>query len=740
MSCFLVLGALVFAAPASAQQDCRFLRNCEEDTPPPPPPPPLDPCPSAWQTASRTNSIAGYNRYLRQCSSHSRAREARNRISNLRTAANRAVRVRQCNSRHDELTRLASKANGWSSIGDAQFKRRITTWNSECASITGRTTTGKIAQAGERATLNVEMQRWGLTYTQMCGLPMEQVLLKAGATANRQRIRNSAASGDSVAQLLNAELILREGKFAQNVRGQARVQYSRAQARNPRAKVQLAIENLERLEPNVAAADRLLRQSMEANCGDAFYVAAMRVWGSYNVGDKPGEFDRTKDQLLERSNVYGGTRALCTLATYGKANGEFVYNWEQRRSYLSRARALGDPCGRRIMALYGEPGRIRKSQPARGLCANNRDCIRRELSQAFAARDYSSWAALYDFLTLTNLGGGRATYAQANRALGEAADNGDVAAMSWMGELTFFGYYGLTKYESVAFSRCSNAANRGSPRGAACAYFASSKPEFGTIARDKNPCSLMWMAKNAMPRLSGDISTIQQSTVLTALNAMSAQKRADLKRLLPKVEFALAAAAQSGKSCAKEGQDFSRVVRQFVRPYYFPPRSASENIVCSRTAAGNVRCVPAANSNSSAQTPLPVARPLAPPPPPPPPPPPRPTAARCNTGPYIVFFDWGIAALPRDATTVLDALVSNYARCGVARVNLAGHTDRSGTAQYNLGLSARKNASVRSYLISRGIPANRILSRSFGESQPRIATADGVREAQNRRVEITIQP
>ncbi len=71
---------------------------------------------------------------------------------------------------------------------------------------------------------------------------------------------------------------------------------------------------------------------------------------------------------------------------------------------------------------------------------------------------------------------------------------------------------------------------------------------------------------------------------------------------------------------------------------------------------------------------------------------------------------------------------------------LAGHADRSGAASYNVGLSQRRADSVKAYLTGRGIPGGQIGTEAFGESQPRVATADGVRELQNRRVEVTYGP
>jgi outer membrane protein OmpA-like peptidoglycan-associated protein len=71
---------------------------------------------------------------------------------------------------------------------------------------------------------------------------------------------------------------------------------------------------------------------------------------------------------------------------------------------------------------------------------------------------------------------------------------------------------------------------------------------------------------------------------------------------------------------------------------------------------------------------------------------------------------------------------------------LAGHADRSGSAQYNVGLSQRRADAVRSYMTARGVPDTRISTEAFGETMPRVPTADGVRELQNRRVEITYGP
>ncbi|WP_312846582.1 OmpA family protein [Sphingopyxis sp. PET50] len=135
---------------------------------------------------------------------------------------------------------------------------------------------------------------------------------------------------------------------------------------------------------------------------------------------------------------------------------------------------------------------------------------------------------------------------------------------------------------------------------------------------------------------------------------------------------------------------------------------------------------------------------VVPPPPvvvPPPPivtPPPPPV---CEPGPYIVYFDWDQSNITPEAASTLDNAISAYNRgCTGTQVWLAGHADRSGSATYNVGLSNRRNDAVRAYLTARGISDGSITAEGFGESRPAVATADGVRNDQNRRVEIKYGP
>ena len=116
------------------------------------------------------------------------------------------------------------------------------------------------------------------------------------------------------------------------------------------------------------------------------------------------------------------------------------------------------------------------------------------------------------------------------------------------------------------------------------------------------------------------------------------------------------------------------------------------------------------------------------------------TCPRQPVGPFIVFFDWDKDEITPAAAAILDNAASAYQQTGRASVTLAGHADRSGSDAYNVGLSQRRANNVRSYLAGRGVPDGSITTEAFGESRPLVDTADGVREPQNRRVEITFGP
>ena len=86
------------------------------------------------------------------------------------------------------------------------------------------------------------------------------------------------------------------------------------------------------------------------------------------------------------------------------------------------------------------------------------------------------------------------------------------------------------------------------------------------------------------------------------------------------------------------------------------------------------------------------------------------------------------------ALAILDAFGSDSPRLSLSQI-----ADRSGTPQYNQRLSQRRAEAVASELVARGVNRGEIGVSAFGESRPLVQTADGVREPQNRRVEIVLR-
>ena len=132
-------------------------------------------------------------------------------------------------------------------------------------------------------------------------------------------------------------------------------------------------------------------------------------------------------------------------------------------------------------------------------------------------------------------------------------------------------------------------------------------------------------------------------------------------------------------------------------------------------------------------------QPAAPPPPPPasapPPPPPAGTEARTD----LVFFDWDRADLTARARQIVAEAAQASTHVQTTQIEVNGYTDLSGTAAYNQRLSVRRAESVEAELIRDGVNKTEIEIHGYGESNPLVPTAKGVREPQNRRVEIILK-
>jgi outer membrane protein OmpA-like peptidoglycan-associated protein len=127
----------------------------------------------------------------------------------------------------------------------------------------------------------------------------------------------------------------------------------------------------------------------------------------------------------------------------------------------------------------------------------------------------------------------------------------------------------------------------------------------------------------------------------------------------------------------------------------------------------------------------------------PPAPPPTPVAAAAPAPAparsYLVFFDWDQATLTARAQQIIKEAAENSTKVQYTRIEVNGYTDTSGTPQYNQGLSMRRAQAVEGELVRDGVPQNAIGIHGYGDTHLLVPTGAGVREPQNRRVEIIIR-
>ena len=115
-----------------------------------------------------------------------------------------------------------------------------------------------------------------------------------------------------------------------------------------------------------------------------------------------------------------------------------------------------------------------------------------------------------------------------------------------------------------------------------------------------------------------------------------------------------------------------------------------------------------------------------------------PPAAAVAPPSYMVFFDWDRSNLSAQALNTIQQAASTFKTRSSARITATGHTDTSGSEQYNMALSLRRANSVKAALVKEGVPAAAISVIGRGEQGLLVQTGDNVREPQNRRVEIVI--
>ena len=105
---------------------------------------------------------------------------------------------------------------------------------------------------------------------------------------------------------------------------------------------------------------------------------------------------------------------------------------------------------------------------------------------------------------------------------------------------------------------------------------------------------------------------------------------------------------------------------------------------------------------------------------------------------YLVFFDWDKATLTDRARQIVREAAEASTHVHYTQLRVNGYTDTSGSAAYNQALSMRRAENVAAELVRDGVPRAVIAIHGFGETHLLVPTGPGVREPQNRRVEIII--
>jgi OOP family OmpA-OmpF porin len=139
---------------------------------------------------------------------------------------------------------------------------------------------------------------------------------------------------------------------------------------------------------------------------------------------------------------------------------------------------------------------------------------------------------------------------------------------------------------------------------------------------------------------------------------------------------------------------------------------------------------------------------VAPPPPPPPVVAPAPPPVVAPAAPVVgtekvsysadALFDFDKAVLKPAGKAALDDLASKLQGINLEVIIAVGHTDGIGSDKYNDKLSIRRAESVKSYLQTKGVEANRIYTEGKGKKQPVASNKTAAGRAQNRRVEIEV--
>lgn len=196
------------------------------------------------------------------------------------------------------------------------------------------------------------------------------------------------------------------------------------------------------------------------------------------------------------------------------------------------------------------------------------------------------------------------------------------------------------------------------------------------------------MTKNTRLKLLAVLGTLGFS-----MSAMSADVVVDPKGVVPYVTDSRNVVVTSGYGlCVQAGASWSPAAAEQAKD------ASGKPLACS--------CDPDLIAKEKCEPPKPVARPA-----------PKPAEQKVKLA-ADTLFDFDKATLRPEGKAKLDEIVSQLGKYNVEVILAVGHTDRIGSDAYNQKLSERRADAVKKYLISKGVPANRVYTEGKGEKMP----------------------
>lgn len=197
-----------------------------------------------------------------------------------------------------------------------------------------------------------------------------------------------------------------------------------------------------------------------------------------------------------------------------------------------------------------------------------------------------------------------------------------------------------------------------------------------------------------------------------------------MKKLLSAALFALTAGAAMAQPynnwVSSDGQVVRNGHNECWRNAAWTPETAHPDCGGAPAAAPAVAAAPVA---AAVAAPQPVAEPAAP------------TQQSFSAE---ALFDFDKSVIKPQGKSQLDALLAKLSSLNWTTMTVVGHTDSTGPAAYNQGLSERRAASVKSYLVGKGLSADAIRSSGMGETAPVADNGTSAGRAQNRRVDVEV--